>query len=58
VLAGSGPTPDLWWKSSMASCRQSRRLLERIKDNFLSQVIDSRIRGDVILDLMVANQVR
>jgi len=39
----------------MVSCRQSRRLLECIKDNFLSQVIDSPARGDAILDLMVTN---
>ncbi|KAK4827894.1 hypothetical protein QYF61_022317 [Mycteria americana] len=39
----------------MASCRQSRRLLECIEDNSLSQVIDSPTRGDVILDLMVTN---
>jgi len=40
----------------MASCRQSRRLLECIGDNFLSQVIDSPTRGDVTLDLMVSNE--
>ncbi|OPJ66597.1 hypothetical protein AV530_016623 [Patagioenas fasciata monilis] len=39
----------------MGSCKQSRRLLECIENNFLSQVIDSPTRGDVILDLMVTN---
>ncbi|PKU47054.1 nedd4-binding protein 2-like 2 [Limosa lapponica baueri] len=39
----------------MASCRQSRRLLECIGDNFLSEVIDSPTRRDMILDLMVTN---
>lgn len=29
------------WESSTESCRQSRRLLEGIKDKFLIQVIDS-----------------
>ncbi|GAB0183552.1 hypothetical protein GRJ2_000820500 [Grus japonensis] len=35
--------------------KQSRRLLECIEDNFLSQVIDSPTREDAILDLMVTN---
>ena len=39
----------------MVSCRQSRRLLECIKDHFLSQVIDSPTRGDALLDLLVTN---
>jgi len=37
------------------SCRQSRRLLECIEDNFLSQVIDSPTTGDPTLDLLVTN---
>jgi len=32
--------PDICWKSSMASCRQSKKLLECIEDNRLSQVIE------------------
>ena len=36
---------DICWKSSTVSW-WSRRLLEYIKDNFLSQVIDSPIRGE------------
>ncbi|KAK4826871.1 hypothetical protein QYF61_011990 [Mycteria americana] len=39
----------------MASCRQSRRLLECIEDDFLTQVIETPTRGDAILDLMVTN---
>ena len=37
------------------SYRQSRRLLECIEDNFLSQVIDSPTREDAILDLLLTN---
>ena len=55
ILLGDFNHPNICWKSSTASCRQSRRLLECIKDNFLSQVIDSHARGDVILDLLVTN---
>ena len=47
--------PNICWKSSMASCGQSRRLLECIEDNFLSQVIDSPTKGDETLDLLVTN---
>jgi len=37
------------------SGRQSRRFLECIDDNALSQVIDIPTRGDAILDLMLTN---
>jgi len=47
--------PDICWKNSMASCRQSRRLLQCIQDNFFSHVIDSPTRGNVILNRMVTN---
>ena len=39
----------------MVSCRQCRRLLECVEDNFLSQVTDTPTRGDAILDLLVTN---
>jgi len=47
--------PDICWKSSGASCRQTGRLLECIEGNFLSQVIDTPTQGDVILAMMVTN---
>jgi len=47
--------PNICWKSSMASSRQSRRFLECIEDNFLSQEIDTPTRGDAVLDLMPTN---
>ena len=37
------------------SCRQSRRLLECIEDNFLSQVIDGPTREEAVLDLLLTN---
>ncbi|OPJ62008.1 hypothetical protein AV530_002704 [Patagioenas fasciata monilis] len=39
----------------MASCKQCRRLLECLEDNFCSQVTDDPARGNAILDLMVTN---
>ena len=55
VLLGVFSHPDICWKISTAGSRQSRRLLERIEDNFLSQVIDSPTRRDVLLDLLITN---
>ncbi|KAK4815649.1 hypothetical protein QYF61_005211 [Mycteria americana] len=60
ILLGDFNHPDICWKSSTASCRQSRSLLECIKDNFLRQVIDNSTRGDMLLgdallDLLVTN---
>jgi len=53
IMLGDFNHPNICWKSSMVSCRQSRKLLECIEDNFLSQVIDSPTRGNAILDLLV-----
>lgn len=47
--------PDICWKSSTASCRQSRRLLECMEDKFLTQIIERLTRRDVLLDLLVTN---
>jgi len=55
VLLGDFNHPDIFWKSSTVSYRQSRRLLECIEDDFLSQVTDSPTQRDAILDLLVTN---
>jgi len=47
--------PDICWKSSMATGRQSRRFLECTEGNFLSKVIHTPTRGDAILDLVLTN---
>jgi len=47
--------PDIYWKGSTVSCRQSKRLLECMENNFLSQVVDSPTTGYAILGLLVAN---
>lgn len=46
---------DIFWESIMVSCRQSRRLLKCITNNFPSKVIDSPTRVDAILDLFHNN---
>ena len=55
ALLGDFNHTSICWKSSTASCRQSRRFLACIEDNFLSRIIDSPTRGDAILDLMLTN---
>ena len=55
VLLGDLNQLDICWKNSTVSCRQSRRLLECIEDNFLSQVREGPISSDAILDLILTN---
>jgi len=55
VLLGDFSHPNICWKSSTVSCRQSRRLLECTEDKFLNQARESPTRADVILDLLVTN---
>ena len=52
ILLGEFNHPNICCKSSIVNCRQSRRILECIQDNFLSQVVDRFTRGDAILDLV------
>jgi len=51
ILLGEFNHLNICWKSSTARCTQSRKLLESLEVNFLSQVIDSPTRGGVTLDL-------
>jgi len=46
--------PDILWKNIMVKCRQPRRLLDCIEDNYRSQVIDSPSRADAVLDLLLS----
>ena len=55
ILLGVFNHPDICWKSSTASSRQSRKFLECTENNFLSQVIDSPTRGNAILALLLTN---
>lgn len=54
ILGAEFSHPDIYWKSSSVSWKQSRRLLECMKDNFIIQVIDSPTRK-VPLDLLLTN---
>ena len=55
IPLGDFSHPDICCKSSMANCKQSRRILVWIEDNFLSQVIDSLTRENAVPDLLLTN---
>jgi len=44
--------PDSCWKYNTAERKQSRRFLECVEDNFLTQLISEPIRGGASLDLL------
>jgi len=58
ILLGSFNHPDICCKSSRASCKQFRRLLECIENNFLIQATGSPARGEALLDLLLTNIIK
>ncbi|XP_063280190.1 uncharacterized protein LOC134564864 isoform X3 [Prinia subflava] len=56
VLVGDLNYPDICWRSNTAKHKQSRRFLESIDDNFLSQVVEDPTRNGVLLDLKLTNR--
>jgi len=48
--------PDFCWKYSTAERKQSRRFLECVEDNFLTQLVGEPTRGVASLDLLFANR--
>ncbi|GAB0207763.1 hypothetical protein GRJ2_003242000 [Grus japonensis] len=56
VLMGDFNHPDICWKSKMAKHAQSRRFLQSIDDNFLTQVVEEPMRRGVLLDLVLTNK--
>ena len=47
--------PDSQWKNNTVSCKQSRKLLDSIDDNFLFQILDRSTRVEALLDLVLTN---
>lgn len=43
------------WKSGIAHCKPSRKILECIEDDILVQVMECLTRGEALLDLMLTN---
>ncbi|RMC20740.1 hypothetical protein DUI87_01592 [Hirundo rustica rustica] len=56
VLVGDFNLPDICWELNTAEKRQSRKFLECMEDNFLSQLVGEPTRGGTMLDLLFANR--
>ncbi|GAB0208240.1 mitochondrial enolase superfamily member 1 [Grus japonensis] len=56
VLVGDFNLPDVCWKSNTAERKQSRRFLECVEDNFLTQLVSEPTRGGASLDLLFTNR--
>ncbi|GAB0209132.1 hypothetical protein GRJ2_003378900 [Grus japonensis] len=54
VLMGDFNLPDICWKSNTAERKQSRRFLERVEDNFLTQ-LQSWLTREIPVDWKLAN---
>ena len=48
--------PDICWKYNTAEKKQSRRFLECVEDNFLTQLVSEPTRAGASLDLLFANR--
>jgi len=48
--------PDICWKLSTAERKQSRRFLECVEDNFLTQLVSEPTRGGALFDLLLTNR--
>jgi len=47
--------PDIYWKYNTAERKQSRRFLDCVEDNFLTQLVSEPTRGRASLDLLFTN---
>ena len=56
VLVGDFNFPDVCWNYNTADREQSRRFLERVGGNFLTQPVREPTRGSNILDLLFVNR--
>ncbi|GAB0180200.1 hypothetical protein GRJ2_000485300 [Grus japonensis] len=56
VLVGDFNLPDVCWKYNTAERKQSRRFLECVEDNFLTQLVSELTREGALLDLLFVNR--
>ncbi|KAK4822040.1 hypothetical protein QYF61_006953 [Mycteria americana] len=56
VLLGDFNLPDVCWKYNTAEGKQSRRFLECVADNFLTQLVSEPTREGAPLDLLFTNR--
>jgi len=55
VLMRDFNLPDICWKDNTTERKQSRRFLECVGDNFLTQLVSEPTRGGASLDLLFTN---
>ncbi|KAK4815562.1 hypothetical protein QYF61_004079 [Mycteria americana] len=55
-LLGDFNLPDVCWKYNTAERKQSRRFLERVAENFLTQLVSEPTREGAPLDLLFTNR--
>jgi len=58
VLLGDFNLPDTCWKYNTAERKQSRRFLEYVEDNFLTQLVSEPSRAGASLDMLFTNRER
>ena len=56
VLVGDFNLPGVCWKYNTAERKQSRRFLECMEDNFLTQLVREPTRECALLDLLFVNR--
>lgn len=53
VPTGDFNLPDISWKRNMVGCKQVRRFLECVRENFFREVLDGPVRGHTQQDLLL-----
>ncbi|PKU41873.1 rna-directed dna polymerase from mobile element jockey-like [Limosa lapponica baueri] len=56
VLVGDFNYPDICWKGYTVTNIQSKRFLQCIDDNFLTQLVEEPTRREALLDLVLTNK--
>jgi len=56
VLMGDFNLPDICWKYNTAERKHSKRFLECVEDNFLTQLVNEPTRQGDSLDLLFTNR--
>jgi len=56
VLVGDFNLPDICWKYNTAERKQSRKFLECVEGNYLTQLVSEPTRGGASLDLLFSHR--
>ncbi|KAJ7407017.1 hypothetical protein WISP_129178 [Willisornis vidua] len=55
-LAGDFSYPDICWRKNKTKHKRSLRFMESTDDDFLSQIVEDRMKNGVLLNLMLSNR--